>query len=282
MNPAEYARMHALEDWYWWFVARRAAAARFILDHAPPERPLKILDAGCGTGGMLDLYRQWPDAEATGIDLSPEALRFSRERGHQRLVGADLTRLPFRSNSFDVVSALDVIEHVPDDKRAVDEIDRVLSPGGILVASVPAYQFLWGPHDEALHHQRRYHGRQFQELLNSAGLHVEKQTHLLSALFPVAAAARIATRHRKYNSSEAGLPKVPSLINNALIGVQAAELEIARRASLPFGLSLLAVARKPLPARAPIAAVEDGMPLPVGAPAGSYGRTAVDGPNCTR
>src|SRR5688500_12406440 len=99
MNPAEYARMHALEDWYWWFVARRAAAARFILDHAPANRPLTVLDAGCGTGGMLDLYRGW-NAEVTGIDLSPEALRFSRERGHERLVGADLTRLPFRSGSF--------------------------------------------------------------------------------------------------------------------------------------------------------------------------------------
>lgn len=265
MNPAEYARMHALEDWYWWFVARRAAAGQFIRDHAPQERPLKILDAGCGTGGMLDVYRSWPDAEATGIDLSPEALRFSRERGHDRLVGADLTRLPFRSNVFDVVSALDVIEHVPDDRAAVDEINRVLRPGGILVASVPAYQFLWGPHDEALHHQRRYQSRQFMELLNSSGLHVDKQTYLLTALFPLAAAARMATRNRKYDSSTAALPKVHSLVNNALIGVQAAELAIARRASLPFGLSLLSVARKPLPSRMPFAAVEEGVAIPAAA-----------------
>jgi len=254
--------MHALEDWYWWFVARRAAAARFLQDYAPPERPLRILDAGCGTGAMLDLYGRWPDTEVTGIDLSPEALRFSRERGHSRLVGADLTRLPFRSGTFDVVSALDVIEHVADDQAAVREINRVLRPGGILVASVPAYQFLWGPHDEALHHHRRYHAKQFQKLLHAEGLRVAKQTHLLTALFPLAAAVRLATRGRKHQSHEAGLPKVPAFINRALIGFQAAELAVARRASLPFGLSLLAVARKPAPARAPIAAVEEGVVAP--------------------
>ena len=264
MNPAEYARMHALEDWYWWFVARRAAAAQFLRDHAPPERPLRILDAGCGTGGMLEVLRKWPEVEVTGVDLSPEALRFSHERGHPRLVGCDLTLLPFRTASFDVVTALDVIEHVPDDARAVSEISRVLRPGGILVASVPAYAFLWGAHDEALHHQRRYDTGQFQKLVHAAGLRVEKQTYLLAALFPVAAAMRLAARGRKPGSAEAGLPRVPRLINQALIHFQAAELAIARRASLPFGLSVLAVARKPVPARVPLVSVEDGVPVAVG------------------
>lgn len=265
MNPAEYERMHALEDWYWWFVARRQAAARFIRDHAPESRPLRILDAGCGTGGMLDLYRQWPDTEVIGMDVSADALRFSHERGHQQLLGADLTRLPFRSGVFDVVSALDVIEHVEDDVKAVEEIQRVLRPGGILVASVPAYQFLWGPHDEALHHYRRYHGRDFNALIHGAGLAIEKQTHLLTALFPLAAAARLAARNRK-SEEAAGLPKVPGFVNQALIGFQAAELEIARRASLPFGLSLLAVARKPAPVRVSMPLPEEARAVPIGAP----------------
>jgi len=259
MNPAEYARMHALEDWYWWFVARRTAAAQFLRDYAPPERPLHILDAGCGTGGMLDFLGQWPDAEVTGVDFSPEALRFSKERGHPRLAGADLMLLPFRSGAFDVVTALDVIEHVPDDGRALSEISRVLRPGGILVASVPAYQFLWGPHDEALHHHRRYVSKEFAALMHSSGLRVEKQTYLLSALFPLAAVARLATRGRKPESAEAGVPRVPGFINQALIHFQAAELALARHASLPFGLSVLIVARKPVPARAHLTAAEEGV-----------------------
>jgi SAM-dependent methyltransferase len=247
MNPGEYARMHALEDWYWWFVARRAAAARFVRSYAPPERPLRILDAGCGTGGMLDLYRTWPDCDAVGVDLSPDALRFSRERGHPRLVGADLTLLPFAANTFDVVSALDVIEHVPDDARAAAEIFRVLRPGGILVASVPAYQFLWGPHDVALHHQRRYSGREFADLLRRAGLLVEKQTHLVSVLFPLAAVSRLVTRGREATAHQAVPPRVSPAVNRVLIGLHAAETAVACRASLPFGLGLLAVARKPVP-----------------------------------
>jgi len=223
-----------------------------------------VLDAGCGTGGMLDLYGAWPDAEATGLDFYPDALGFSRGRGHRRLAGGDLMLLPFRSCSFDVVSALDVIEHVPDDRRALQEISRVLRPGGILVASVPAYQFLWGPHDDALHHYRRYAGPRFTELVNGSGLRVEKQTYLLSALFPVAAAVRLAPRGRPAESPTAALPRVPAVLNRALIGFQAAELALARRLSLPFGLSLLAVARKPVPARV-CRKAEEGRRAAVGA-----------------
>jgi SAM-dependent methyltransferase len=261
MNPAEYERMHALEDWYWWFVARRRAAARFVRDYAPPDRPLRILDAGCGTGGMLDLYRSWPDTEAIGLDFSPSALGFSHGRGHERLVGGDLTALPFRTATFDVITALDVLEHVPDDARAAAEISRVLKPGGILVATVPAYQFLWAPHDEALHHQRRYNGSQFRSLLQGCGLQIERLTFLLSALFPLAAASRMAQRGKSGES--AGLPNVPRFVNQALIAFQAAELEVARKASLPFGLTVLAVGRKPVPVRAVLSPAEEGIPVRV-------------------
>jgi len=260
MNPAEYERMYALEDWYWWFVARREAAVRFLWDHAPPERPLRVLDAGCGTGALLDRFRKSPDVRATGVDLSPDSLRYSHQRGHHRLVGADLRYLPFRSGSFDVVTALDVLEHIPDDAGAVTEISRVLRPGGILVASVPAYQLLWGPHDEALHHCRRYRAGQFRGLLEADGLRVERLTYLLTALFPLAAGARLMARLVRRNSTQAGLPPVPRFVNQALIALQAAELAVARQVPLPFGLSILAVARKPVPIRVPLAGVEEGIP----------------------
>jgi SAM-dependent methyltransferase len=245
MNPAEYERMYRLEDWYWWFVARRTAAVQFLKDHAPEEGPLRILDAGCGTGGLLDVLSQWPDAEVTGIDFAGEALSFCRQRGHRRLAGSDLTVLPFRSDSFDVVTALDVLEHIQNDARALEEIFRVLRPGGILVASVPAYQFLWGPHDEALHHFRRYNAGQFAEVVNKSGLRVERETYLLSALFPVAALMRLASKRRSHGS--AGLPQVGPLLNRTLLGIQNTELAVARKVSLPFGLTVLAVARKPAP-----------------------------------
>src|SRR5262245_14596146 len=101
MKSEEYARMHAFEDWYWWFVARRDAALQFAREYGPRSRPMRVLDAGCGTGILMKQWLRWPEVEATGIDLSPEALDFSRQRGQRRLVRADLTALPFPAGTFD-------------------------------------------------------------------------------------------------------------------------------------------------------------------------------------
>src|SRR5947208_349797 len=141
--------MRALEDWYWWFVARRSAALRFLADYLPRETPVRILDAGCGTGALLEALRHDPGRESVGLDFAEAALQFCRQRGYDRLVRGDLEALPFADARFDAVTALDVLEHVPDDHAAAREIARVLRPGGVLVASVPAYRFLWSSHDVA-------------------------------------------------------------------------------------------------------------------------------------
>lgn len=244
MNPDEYERMHALEDWYWWFVARRDAALRFLRDHAPQADPMWVLDAGCGTGGLLDRLRDMPDVRPVGVDFAPEALAFCRSRGHAGIVRGDLTRLPFGDGEFHAVTALDVLEHVEDDRGAVREIARVLRPGGVLIASVPAYQFLWSEHDTALHHKRRYVAPDVARLLASGGLEVVKSTYLLTGLFPLAATMRLAAKARPGAKASAGLPPVPQWANRALVGFQAAELAMARRLNLPFGLSVVAVARR--------------------------------------
>ncbi|MBI3721249.1 MAG: class I SAM-dependent methyltransferase, partial [Fimbriimonas ginsengisoli] len=131
MNPEEYARMHQFEDWYWWFVARRRSALRFAADYCPAGRPLRILDAGCGTGALLERLSRDPRTEAFGIDISRAALAFSRGRGQERLAQANLTALPFRDGGFEVITALDVVEHVEDDVGALREMGRVLAPGGV-------------------------------------------------------------------------------------------------------------------------------------------------------
>lgn len=252
MKPSEYARMRELEDWYWWFVAKRTAVAAFISDAVSTTEPLRVLDAGCGTGAMLELFGTWPNVEASGTDSSPDALAYTRSRGHHRVVLGDLQQLPFESETFDVVTALDVIEHVEDDAHAVAELKRVLKPLGVLVATVPAYQFLWSPHDEALHHKRRYDAGSFRALLAGAGLDVERQTYRLCLLFPLAVAARLLSaaarrpsRGDPQNAAETNVPRVPKLLNWALIKLHLVELAVARRVGLPFGLSILAVGRKP-------------------------------------
>jgi SAM-dependent methyltransferase len=236
--------MRALEDWYWWFVARRRAALRFLEDYAPPGRDLTILDAGCGTGALLEAFQSCPATAAVGLDFAEEALRFCRQRGHARLVRGDLTALPFEDARFDVATALDVIEHVPDDVSAVREIARVLKPGGLLVATVPAYPFLWSAHDVALHHYRRYRLSQAMRLISGAGLVVVKGTYLLSLLFPLAAGQRLLTR-RRGGPAHAGLPPVPGWLNSFLIRLQWLELQMARKANLPWGLTVAIAARRP-------------------------------------
>jgi len=196
MNPEEYARMHQFEDWYWWFVARREAALQFVRDFRPGDGPVRILDAGCGTGALLECLARERGTNVYGADLAVEALAFSRGRGRRGLVQADLIALPFRADTFDIVTALDVVEHVEADTAALAEIRRVLKPGGILVMSVPAYAFLWSSHDEALHHKRRYTAGMLAPRLKDAGLVTTRMTYLLSVLFPAIALFRLADRLR--------------------------------------------------------------------------------------
>jgi SAM-dependent methyltransferase len=254
MNPEEYARMHQFEDWYWWFVARREAALQFARDHRPCDGPARVLDAGCGTGALLSRLGKERNTTVYGIDLAREALAFSRGRGRRGLVQADLTALPFRSDSFDIVTALDVVEHVADDVAALAEIRRVLRPGGVLVMSVPAYPFLWSSHDEALHHRRRYTAGSLAPRLKAAGLATARLTYLLSFLFPVIALFRLADRLRpRVRPARAHLVPVPTAVNRLLIALQRAELFLARRLTLPFGVSLFCVASKPVSSRQPSA-----------------------------
>jgi SAM-dependent methyltransferase len=248
MNPEEYARMHAFEDWYWWFVARRQVALTFARDYRPDGAPLRVLDAGCGTGALLERLSQDPEEEVYGVDFSRDALAFSRQRGQSRLVQGDLTALPFASDSFDLVTALDVVEHVERDVDALREICRVLRPGGVLLVSVPAYPFLWSSHDTALHHKRRYSAGILGPRLKQAGLSIVKMTYLLAFLFPAIALFRVADRlRRRERRPRAHLVSIPPAINRLLIGLQEAELTVARRMSLPFGVTLFCVARKPPP-----------------------------------
>jgi SAM-dependent methyltransferase len=245
MNSEEYARMHAFEDWYWWFVARRQVALTFARDYQPGRRPLRVLDAGCGTGALLERMSQEPDEDVYGVDFSREALAFSHEPGQSRLVQGDLTALPFASDSFDLVTALDVVEHVERDVDALREICRVLRPGGVLLMSVPAYPFLWSSHDTALHHKRRYSTGTMAPRLKQAGLALVKSTYLLAFLFPAIALFRAADRlRRRERRPQAHLISIPPVVNRLLIGLQEAELAVARRMSLPFGVSLFCVARK--------------------------------------
>ena len=164
MNTEEYAKMDLLEKEHFWFDAKRKYL-KIILKKFNLKKGLRVLDVGCGTGAVLDFLKNF-GFDAAGIDMSSEALKYCRAKNLKAHYGmAD--KIDFPDNSFDIIFALDVLEHLDDDIGAVAEVYRVLKKDGLFIATVPAHNFLWSYHDEALHHKRRYSKGEFGELIAS-------------------------------------------------------------------------------------------------------------------
>lgn len=242
MDAAEHARLAEHEEWYWWHRARERIVHR-VLEHWAPPHP-RILDVGCGTGHMTASLQRF--GTVVGVELGSEALAIARSRGLQ--VARSLAMpLPVPRNAFGVAVALDVLEHLDDDAAAAREILACLEPGGVFVATVPAYMFLWSSHDVALGHRRRYRRRQLRDLLEAAGFVIERCSYVMSAVLPLAAALRLAERFRPGTDQPAtsGYVGLPRALNELLTRVVGLDGRLVRHVVLPFGLSVLAVARRP-------------------------------------
>ncbi len=248
MNTAEYERMYRLEDSYWWFVGRHRLIESLLTSHfgTSTASDRTLLDIGCGTGAMSSRLRRW--GRVVSADFSPLALQFSRRRGLSALVTADAMRLPFASNSFDVLIAMDMLEHLPDDALALKEFYRVLKPGGIIIATVPAYPHLWSEHDVALMHFRRYVRSELRSRFSEAGFRLSKVSHTMTLLYPVVALQRRLNARRPQSETttpQATMPIFPASINRALTSLMTMENAVSRRVNFPFGVTILCIATKP-------------------------------------
>jgi SAM-dependent methyltransferase len=242
MDTHEYARLAEHEEWYWWHRAREMIVRRVLRRHAPANA--RILDVGCGTGATTASLR--PFGSVLGLDIGSEALTRARER-NLPVARSSAARLPVPPGAFDVVVALDLLEHLDDDVAAAGEIRAALAPGGFLLTTVPAYSFLWSSHDIALEHRRRYARRQLRKVLERAGFELELCSYVMTAILPAAMAMRLAERllPRAQRPAESGYLPLPSLLNSLLAHLVGLDGYLVRWLNLPFGLSVLALARRP-------------------------------------
>ena len=182
---------HRAEDRHWWYRGRRTVLERVIERLRLPARA-RILDAGCGSGrNMVELARH---GTVTGVELSPRASRSPARARAGEVIEGSVLEMPFESASFDLAVSLDVIEHLEDDLGALRELRRVVAPGGALLITVPAYQWLWSGHDEINHHHRRYTRRSLQQVAEQAGWETVRTTYFNSLLLPVAIVLRVLDR----------------------------------------------------------------------------------------
>lgn len=242
MYEHEYEAMFGLEDVYWWFIARRQLAVEILRRELASRPDARILDVGCGTGSNLSAFAEL--GRATGIDASPDALAYCRKRGVETVSLAEIERLPFADATFDVVTAMDVLEHTDDDLEALEELRRVCKPGGLLLATVPAYGFLWSEHDEALKHRRRYTAHELRNKLTVTDFAVERTSYFITTLFVPILLMRIHQGlFKKSTHPQTSIQVLPPWLNRTLVGLLSIERRVFRSINLPFGVSIVAQAR---------------------------------------
>ncbi|HKO99727.1 MAG TPA: class I SAM-dependent methyltransferase [Pyrinomonadaceae bacterium] len=243
MQEHHYSLVYEEEEKHWWYVGRRRILDTFVRALRPKlsTNPPRILDVGCGTGANLNMLSNYGDGE--GVDVSTQALNYCRERGLQNVKYGTAEELPFADASFDLVTALDVVEHLDDDLAGLREIRRVLKPGGFALLTVPAFMFLWGVQDDVSNHRRRYTMPQLKRVVTEAGFSIERATYANIMFFLPVLAVRTFMRLFGLRAQAEYAINVP-VLNNFFAWLFALERFWLKRWSLPFGVSAFCVARR--------------------------------------
>jgi len=240
MEPNEYATMFRVEETHWWYVSLHDLLFQALEAELPDWRDREILDVGCGTGAILKRLEN--SEKNVGIDLAPEAISFCRQRGLNNVRQGDICDLPCDNASFDAVICSSVLYHswVGDVPGALREMRRVLRPNGVLFINVPAFRFLHSAHDDAVMTARRFRKAEIRELLLTQSFKIQRLTYWTTLLFPFAVLARTLGGSKMGRDFESTQTWSQSLFRK----IMSIEKRLLRRVSLPFGVALLAVARK--------------------------------------
>jgi SAM-dependent methyltransferase len=246
VEETAYQQFVALEEGHFWFIARRLIFFHLLDRELRGRSDLRVLDVGCGAGGMLGPLSMY--GEVSGIEVSAELVEHCRARGFERVFLGSAYKLPVAPDSIDLITLFDTLEHIPDDARTLRECRQALAPGGLLFVSAPAYQFLFANNDRVAHHERRYRARQLRQKLTEAGLTPIKVTYFNTFLFPAILPIVLAKKLRERwsepdDTTNLSHPPGP-LVNRLLAGIMGSERHLLQRFDLPFGHSLVAMARR--------------------------------------
>ncbi len=248
MEKIEYKRLNDRAKFHWWNIGRRSILEKFLrINIGNKTNNLEILDIGCGAGENIMFLNKF--GNVSGIDISEEALKFSKDKGYSKLIIGNAEKVEEPDSSYDIVSLLDVVEHLDDDVAALNHASRVLKKDGTLLLTVPAHKWLWSMHDKALHHRRRYTNKDLTKKITNAGFEIQKISHFVMPAIPFLLLKKMIhffnTKIRK-KSHEVDTYDVilPKKLNSILIQWLSFERFLMKYISLPFGSSLMVVANK--------------------------------------
>ena len=242
MQASEYKNIFLNEDSHFYYIGTHNAVLGLLNKYSPKKNKLKILDAGCGTGFFMKKLEKI--GKVWGVDINPEAIKFTKKRGIKNVSLSSVEKLPFNDNFFDAVVSIDVLYHqeVGSDIRALKEFYRVLKPGGFLIVKVPAFNWLRGSHDIVVATRQRYTKKELGEKIKLSGFEIKKLSYGNMTIFPIALLKRITDRFSKKHSSD--VETVPDFLNKTFIKIMGIEDKMIAFTGLPFGLSVFAVAQK--------------------------------------
>jgi len=241
MKDKEIQRISEFEEDYWWFIGRKKIIQTIIKNELNTNESLKILDVGCGTGGTTSELKKL--GEVYGIDFSFSALQFSTKRGLQVLKGA-VNKLPFLDDTFDMITMFDALEHIEDDFLVVKELSRIIKKTGMIVITVPAYQFLWSDHDVTVSHYRRYNSKSISDVVTKGGLSIFRMSYFITIPFvPIALFRLFSKLKTKKPKSDLAVVRFPKIIDKIFRNILFFESKLLQKIDLPFGLSIICVAK---------------------------------------
>ncbi|RJR26594.1 class I SAM-dependent methyltransferase [candidate division WWE3 bacterium] len=245
MNNIEIEKMAKMENDYWWHIGKKHLVNSLIEHYYDDPNDLNILEVGCGTGNLTQSLQKYGNVK--GFDISPHAVEYCRNKGLENIHLQDISVLdhtPY-SNQFDLILALDVLEHIQDDLNVMQKVREMLNPDGLFFINVPAHKFLWSEHDEALEHKRRYHSVELKKKLIDSGFEIVSKSYFVSITSP----GIILYRFWNNIFGRSAYPKtsyviLPDYMNDLMVKTLILETKILLKTGLPFGVTLNIIAKK--------------------------------------